>query len=372
MALQTFANNAGILVSPLSGLSNAILGTSTSSSGTVNAAGESVSVIFKIHIDGLATNKVLSAAGGGKIHWIPGSNTFADAGTNLRIGLQDVGATGLEDGTFDVYADLVGGTDTLTNGTPKTTVMETGTKTVNHDDLLALSFEFTTRAGSDTLSFVVSNSTHNFPYRTEDTGAGPTKPDAACPLFTIEFDDGTLGWAFPLYLYTTAGVTYASNSTPDEYALVFKMPVSCTMSRVQVAVGNIGSVDAFEVVIYSDPLGTPSADQTVTIDPNMVGSPFSTSMYSVNITPYSLIKDTYYAIAVRPTTTNSIILARLNFGSGNSNLRGVTMLGTNWSSGSRTNQSGAFTEDTEKIPQINFYISELHDGAGGGSSHTFG
>lgn len=33
--------------------------------------------------------------------------TFANAGTNFRIGIQDVASTGLEDGTFDVYADLV-------------------------------------------------------------------------------------------------------------------------------------------------------------------------------------------------------------------------------------------------------------------------
>jgi len=43
-----------------------------------------------------------------------------------------VASTGLEDGTFDVYADLVGGTDTITGSADQLTAMETGTKTITH------------------------------------------------------------------------------------------------------------------------------------------------------------------------------------------------------------------------------------------------
>jgi hypothetical protein len=369
MALQTFPNDIGVLVSPLSELSAAITGANTSTSGLINATGESVSVICKLHIDGRGS-KLLSSAGG-KIHWVSGSTTFANAGTTLRVGVQDV-VSGLEDGTFDVYADLVGATDTIASSTIMATAMETGSKTINHNDLIAISWEMTARAGADSLAFTVSNTIFNFPYRTEDVGAGPVKADSQIPLFVIEFDDGTLGWAFPTFVYTTAGISYSSSSTPDEYALVFRMPINCTMSCLQLSVGNIASTDDFEVIIYSDPLGTPVAEETIAYDPDWAPSPFSTQHININITPFSLIKDTDYAIAVRPTTTNAIIIPRLNFGTGNAHLRRTTMLGTNWSMGSRSNQTGAFTQDTEKLPQFNFYVNQLHDGeGGGGTSHTF-
>ena len=69
---------------------------------------------------------------------------FSNGSTNLRIGLQDVTpATGFEDGTFDVYADLVGGTDTIAEDVILATPMESGTKTVTHGDLLAIAIEMT-------------------------------------------------------------------------------------------------------------------------------------------------------------------------------------------------------------------------------------
>ena len=69
----------------------------------IAAAGRSIAVIGKLVLAAGTGSKTISSAGGkiyiGKI----ASRTFANAGSTLRIGIQDVTAgTGLEDGVFDV------------------------------------------------------------------------------------------------------------------------------------------------------------------------------------------------------------------------------------------------------------------------------
>src|SRR5688500_19686033 len=76
----------------------------------IDAVGESLTIIGQLSIEGNATGKVLSAAGGGSFFYVAGTSVNIDnAGSTLRVGLQDVDlTTGLEDGVFDVYADVTG------------------------------------------------------------------------------------------------------------------------------------------------------------------------------------------------------------------------------------------------------------------------
>ncbi len=126
MALQTLANKMGMIISSDGGLMGSGI-----NNATMDGAGESQAFIGKVFLEAGTGSKTISSAGG-KIRWRSGTVTFANAGTNFRIGIQDVASTGLEDGTFDVYADLVGGTDTITGSADQLTAMETGTKTISH------------------------------------------------------------------------------------------------------------------------------------------------------------------------------------------------------------------------------------------------
>src|SRR5512146_744096 len=119
------------------------------SSGTsaLNAAGYKTAFIGNVYISGRPVGaKTISAAGGGSISFTPGTNTFADAGTNLRVGIQDADTSNspvVPDGTHDVYADLVPGSVTLTGGTWYEADMSSGTKSITHGQEIAIVFEMT-------------------------------------------------------------------------------------------------------------------------------------------------------------------------------------------------------------------------------------
>ncbi len=366
MASQSLYNLQGMLLTPAPNNPEFL---ATVSNNTIDAAGESVTFIGHMLLSsGPGTTKTISSSNG-KIHWRPGANTFANASTNLRISIQDVGATGYEDGTPDVYADLVGGTDTITTSVINSTAMESGTKDITHGDLVAVSFELTARGGADSVIVTRTGTSAIMPYCTEDTGSGPVKR-AALPLVTVEFNDGTLGWfSNDSTVWSHAVSTaFGSSSTPDEYALVFRLPFPATAIGLYARLSGVAATDDFEAILYSDPLGTPVAQRTITQDADLTGLGQS---YERSITAYSLLAATDYAVAIRPTTANTLSLTQYDYGSAG-HLRGATTLGTNWYLGTRTNQTGAFTPNTNILPILGVRLLAFDDGAGGGSSTPVG
>lgn len=371
MALQTVPNKMGIQLLSWPSLFNP----ASFTSNTLDAAGESVTFIGRLFLEGGTGSKVISAAGGGLIYWRSMAVTFANAGTTLRIGIQDVGATGLEDGIFDVYADLVGGTDTIAANTFFATVMEVSSKTLNHGDVYAISFETISRGGTDSIAIGSSTLTgpglaiNQFPYKTVDTGAGPGRTNLAVNGATLQFDDGTLGWFEPFYLPITTlsatSVTYGSGSSPDEYANIFKVPYKCSVRAACFFLGNIASTDTFELVIYSDPLGTPTPiGSPITVNPNLVGS--TTSVIAplwVSFPSQDIDADTYYGFAIRPTTAGTISIGHFDLGSGNQKFKRPTEFGSDIIFAGRTNQTGAFVEtQVYHLPAFGLLIDKLDDG----------
>lgn len=377
MALQPFANGQGVLVSPIP--NSPFFDPVNYGALPINLAGYSLAAVGYLYLSsGPGTSKTISAAGSGKVHWLTGASiTFANAGTTLRVGVQDVNTTtGIEDTTFDVYGDFVGGTDTITADAVNTVTMESGTKTITHGDLVAVVLEMTSRAGADTVSVVRATSSMVQPYLTWDNGSGPQRISSAA-MVSIQFDDGTIGYfgAGFFALDTETPTAYGSSSTPDEHALVFRLPFEASATGLFAKLASMASGDDFELILYSDPLGTPVAERTITQDMDIGGGglfydrPFTTA--------YTLAANTDYAIALRPTTGNTLSYQRLTFGSGNGNLRQATMLGTNWYYAARTNQTGAFgSTDTTLLPLFGVYLGQLDDATGGGGgggevSHVF-
>lgn len=280
---------------------------------------------------------------------------------------QDVGASGLEDGTYDVRGDLVGGTDTISASSVKGCTMSTGTKTVAWGDLIAIVCEFTARGGSDSVPIARGSGVGYFPYITADTGSGPAIVSAA-PFIQFKADDGTQGWLMNSTVAAQAAPSsFASDSTPDEHAMIFRVPFKAQATGINMSVLSAGAADDFEAILYSDPLGTPVAERTISVDASFSGG--GSIFDGAFSTAYTLSINTDYAIALRPTTVNGLTYCRLDFGSGNSALRASTMLGTNWYLATRSNQTGAFgSADTTIIPMFGVWLSQLSDdvSSGGG------
>lgn len=342
-------------------------GNPTTTAVTLDAAGESITGVGIVALStGPGTSKVISSAGG-KVCWYPSTNTFANGTTNVRIGVQDVSA-GVEDASFDVQADLVGGTDTITANAIVCTAMESGTKTIAHGDTIAISHEMTARGGADSLVIrhAGASGVIDLPnsYLTVDTTGSPVIT-AGTLSGALIFDDGTVGWilgSVPAVIGVPAANT---GTTPDEYATIFRVPFPVSVCGISADLDDIATTDTYEALLYSTPLGTPVAERTITVDPTLNQSAtFDGTFRWLFTSAFTPTINTDYAVAIRPTSANSITIHTLQLGSGNAALRATTPLGTNWQQGTRVDNAGAFTANTETLPTIGPIFCGFSDGAG--------
>lgn len=309
----------------------------------MDAVGESTAYIGPVlFVGGPASAKTISNAGG-RIHFAAQSVIFANAGSNLRIGIQDRSGN-TEDGVYDVNGDFVPGTDTFTSDTTVSCAMSTGSKTINHGDIVCVVIEWTARAGADSIRPYRNSSDYDFPYCTQDTGGGPGITTAGLsPLVLIEFDDGTFATMGPATaIATTTTQAFNQNSTPDEYAMIFSYPITVQIDALFAAIGDHDANDDGEIILYSDPLGTPTVERTVTIgsEAGSQNASGSQGYYLGGVANFTLVAGTTYAIAYRPTTGTNRNIAFMNHA--NAGARAAFPFGTSVQTGSRTNQTGAF------------------------------
>jgi hypothetical protein len=143
------------------------------------------------------------------------------------------------------------------------------------------------------------------------------------------------------------------------------MIVNAVLARL----ASVAAADDFEFILYTDPLGTPTAvtNGTITQDSDLIGLAGST--YERNFpAALTLSANTLYALALRPTTTGALTYSRLTFGSGNADLRKAIPFGTSARLGTRSNQTGAFSEDTTIVPLFGLRATHFDDAAGGGGT----
>ena len=355
------------------------IGGSVAAAGAIlNLATESVFLIGQVYLPAQSGSKVISSAGGAIIWLTAGGVVFATASTTLRVGIQDVAATGLPDGTFDVFKDLVAGTDTLASSSFQNTVMASGSKTLAHGDTIAIGMEMTVRAGADSVSVERVNAfiglggqSKTFPY---GVALGAKNPESLQCL--IKFDDGTYGWIYNAQLIwnttNTAPVqiTYSNASTPDEYIGTFSLPVTVSVGGVGVSIGGVATADNYEIILYSDPYGAPAVIETLAPDPDIIGVTNNVPYFGLLTTPRTLLANTKYGIALRPTTANTIVWGYLNLTSGFDILKNAQPFST-IEMASRTNQTGAFAvTNAFDLPLITVGIVGI-DVPGAGGSFVF-
>lgn len=348
---------------------------------TLDAATEGAHLSGYVFWEDGGTHTISSA--GGKIGWLPGASvTFADAGTTLRIGIQDIDTASAGphgDGTFDVYADLVGGTDTITSTTWLETAMESGTKSVADGDLLTVAFDMSARGGTDSVKIRGSSAANGTIYNLPATVFQSTTPTysnvQAKPNIKFIADDGTIGTFYGGWVFSVlpANVAFTGGSTPDEYGLIYSFPFPVTVREVWACMDNAGQSPTWDFRIYTDPLGTPSLQSSISmVRNNIIGGNAATTVIFAAIGPVDIAANTAFSFSVFNThATNNIRLAYFdvnavadwNLHDGGSGCYGI----------SRTDGSGAFAQVSSGVRRylMGIGISRLDDGAGGGGSSSF-
>lgn len=340
---------------------------------TLDAAGEKLAMIGRVTWKDRATHTISSA--GGKIHWSAGSAvTWADAGTALDVGIQDVANTSQNpDGTFDVKATLVPGTEAIAATTIINSAMETGTKTIANGAVIGVVFDMTARGGTDSVRIATTQmngwSGAAYPYCRFHNATAWTNSFQA-PNVLLEADDGVKGWFAPFGLLRDSFTITAFNlntAGSDEYGGRIKLPWPVTLEAVTMPVRLGGTSSDWELCVYSDIAGTPTLLGTAeTFDASnsdvAAHDFFETVMLT---TPFTLSAGTVYGITARPTTANNISVETLSFGTGNNGLMAYMMMGVESYQITRLNNTGVFTlDDTIHFPMI-LHVSKFDDGAGG-------
>lgn len=332
---------------------------------TADAAGEYSAVIGHLVLaSGPGTSKVLSAAGGGAIHWLTGATvTFSNGSTTLRVGLQGVSSAGAPNGTWGAYAAHVGGVDSLSADTVKASVMTSGSSTLSYGQLVAIVVYMESRGGSDRVDVAQSGDYFQIPYGYASTGGSPGKLRRPGVLATIVCDDGTLGWIL-FGNAVNAGVAsslISSSTTPDEAALVFRLPCAARVSALVSTIRSMSSGRDFELILYASPRGsTPVVLEAITIDGDLSAA-ISSGTHTLLVLPtarvHTLNANTWYAVALRPTTTSTAGFAV--YAASAASLSVPAVLGGAWSLGTRTNQTGPFAVDAAQVPLMGALVSAL-------------
>ena len=349
------------------------------SSSTMDAVGEMVCMIGRIRFAaGPGTSKTVSSSGGA-VQWRSGSVTWAGTST-VRVGIQDASTSAgpparcVEDWTTGSppYKDMVRGTDAIASNTWITSSIGTGSRTIAHGDLVAVTWEMTVRGGSDSVTVAglvgVTSSNANMPLFTAKT-SGAWGATVIVPNVVITCDDGTLAFldgALPCSAVTTR--SFANNTgTADEYGNILTPTGKWGTDELWAVVDPDGD---FDLVLYSDALNVsaPTIEQTVSVDSNIV-SAANNGHFREAVGLETLTAAAAYAVTVRPSSTTAVTMIEISV-SAAGHLAGWPG-GTGCYKCTRLDASGALATDTAKRMLAGICISQTDDGAGGGSSIGF-
>jgi len=190
------------------------------------------------------------------------------------------------------------------------------------------------------------------------------KTTATAGCLELEYDDGTLAYTDTLLAAYNEPGTIASNTTPDEIALYFRVPVGVTVGGAYVVV----DLDAAADIVLYDTDGT-TALATVSFDSDLRAGTTVNGTMVVFPTEIDLTPNAWYRLAIKPTTTTAVGYRR-------SAVRAIESfdqmdLGQNAYWSQRTD-AGAWSETTTLRPRMSLLVSRVHDGSGGGGAYVIG
>jgi hypothetical protein len=286
----------------------------------LDATKEAFIMIGRVKTEDGASHTI-DTTGSSSLGWLSGTLTFANAGTTVKVGLAAVTTAAGPPGraanasdviTFDVSKTLTGGGGGITASAWQEHVPDTGTKTIADGDLVAFAVQMTAAAGADVVrpgaNTNITQALGNMPYVTEYTGGSYGTANAFIPNGVITFSDGTFGFFAGAYVYLTgqSTQTWNSGSATKEYGNFFQFPFPVNIYGLIHGAGLAGATD---LILYTDPLGTPAAQKTVSVDLHTVGSAtVNRPSYTVFASPYSLAASTPCAAIAKPTSATNITM----------------------------------------------------------------
>lgn len=373
MALQSFPGNPLAYVGP-----NPLLlqTTPTVATVTMDAANESMIFIGRI-ITSDGGSHTIDTTGSSSLQWRTSTVTFANAGTTLVVGLAAVLTSAGPPGrpanvadviTFDVSKSLTGGGGGVTANAWQSHTPDTGTKTIANGDLVAFAVQMTARGGTDSVlgSFQQVPSSRHRPTVTGFIG-GTYNAQSGVPNVLIVFSDGAYGWFEGGDVFSTISTrTWSSSSSPSEYGQLYQLPFPAKIYGAYGWWGTSSAAADQDIILYSDPLGTPVAEKTASIDPSTISALAGRMFLEMFATPYTLPANTPIGIVFSPTTTTNrnAYYKTLN----DANHRVTDIWGTSGYGISRT--SGAFADANSSLDHyyVGLIVSAFDDGSGIGIS----
>ncbi len=315
MALQNLVGS-GLLLPPL--LPGGFSATTRANVDvTLDADEEEYQIIGRIRIDGGASKTF--GTSGSKIDWLPGASITFASGSTVRVGVKKASQVDAANGpaaratigaaAFDVYDDLVGGTDAISSTTWRSDSMSAGTPyTVANGDLIAVCFHLDTTSGTPSVKVrgMAPASAWGFPALTLVT-SGPTyTAQTALPNVILTFDDGTLGWIDGTTLYAVGDSASGNIGNTNIVGNVFQVPFSCAIDAIVALVNPSAGGADFSLVLYSTPLGTPAVVEAIAFDANQIAVTGTRWQIANLTTPRTLTINTDYAIAVRQDSATNL------------------------------------------------------------------
>ncbi len=282
---------------------------------TIDAANEACIMYGHVFTSDGASHTI-NTTGSSSLGWRSGALTFANAGTTVKVGLaaldtatgppaRAANAAGVI--TFDVSKSHTGGGGTITANAWQENVPDTGTKTIANGDLVAFCVQATARAGSDIIRPSAANNIGPiaFPGVTDFVGAAYASA-IRTPNAVITFSDGALGFFYGGFVASVGSTTQTWNNTSGtkEYGNLLQFTFPVNVYGLYFSGVASGDVDA---ILYSDPLGTPVAQKTSSVDLNVISTAAADTEFRVLFaSPFTLAADTACAAILKPTSATNI------------------------------------------------------------------
>lgn len=262
----------------------------------------------------------IDTTGSSSLGWRSGSLTFANGGTTVKVGLAALdtatgppvrAANSTDVITLDVSKSLTGGSGGITANAWQEHVPDTGTKTIANGDAVAFCVQMTARGGTDAVRPNVATMNSSLapvvPSVTAFTG-GSYAAAACVPNAVITFSDGVRGYFWGGFVYSASSPfttqTWNNSSGTKEYGNFFKMP---TPAKIYGLISDVSFGGDADVILYSDPLGTPAVEKFVSIDANAIGTASNSRLCAhLFASPYSATALQPLAGIIKPTTATNI------------------------------------------------------------------
>jgi hypothetical protein len=348
--------------------------------GVLDADEEELQCIGEVRVDG-GGSKTFGLSS--KIGWLVGAATITFAtGSTLRVGVKKTSSISVAAGpppratigaaAFDVYDNLVGGTDTLTALAWREETMTAGTPfTVTNGDLLAVCFHLDVTSGTPSVKIrqnLITNSGLHLPALTLVT-TGPTyTAQALLPNILLVFDDGTLGWLEPCRVFSVADLASATIGSGNAFGNIMQEPYAREVDALGAYIPATGT-PPFALELYSSPLATPVLLDSLPHDSHVLASAGLRFVSKILPVPRSLSANTPYAVAVKQTSATALTITQWDVS--NAAYFKPSGMGVNCYAANKTG-AGAFVSQNSGRRRYLVWmrISAVDDGAGGGALRT--